>query len=279
MSHDMSQADSSIIRNPKDRDLQDYDAQYPKHSLPAMELEIVYRPRRVTVGYSASGRGDFRYTFQKFQNSPIDPRHGNPFFTLAHFLDVRSPGEALDFLSMTGTFVAPNVAFPQREETLTWSDFRLWQQLMRVRIHFGPITPKSVIRDRGVQGGELAIAERFGRIIRNSTPRELNWLRGHPSGIIIVRKAIASARLPMLCAQICVTSTLEAMLATSYIDLLRGLNFAQCKLPECANLFLVTRRGGIAKEYCCHKHAHTANVRKLRAALKSAPGAARRKRG
>jgi hypothetical protein len=70
-----------------------------------------------------------------------------------------------------------------------------------------------------------------------------------------------------LLAWIAVGSALEAILATLYIDKLRGIETKLCALKGCNKLFDV--ESGHGKMYCSNYHAHLASIRKKRAAAKS----------
>lgn len=98
---------------------------------------------------------------------------------------------------------------------------------------------------------------------------EMGWLRDYPDGINIqsVPESRKSNARRKLCATIHVHSTLEAILATAYVDRLNGLNFGLCALPDCNNLFEISSNH--AREYCSQACAHKASVRRRRAAAKT----------
>lgn len=66
-----------------------------------------------------------------------------------------------------------------------------------------------------------------------------------------------------LVASISPASALDAILATVYVDKLRGLDLQACALKECNEMF--ERREGSGRMYCTQAHAHLASVRRKRA--------------
>lgn len=66
-----------------------------------------------------------------------------------------------------------------------------------------------------------------------------------------------------LVAFISPASALDAILATVYVDKLRGLDLQVCALKECTEMF--ERQEGHGKMYCSQAHAHLASVRRKRA--------------
>jgi hypothetical protein len=57
-------------------------------------------------------------------------------------------------------------------------------------------------------------------------------------------------------------TALDAILATIYIDKLRGIKTEVCALTECEQIFEVKSNHG--QKYCCNYHAHLASVRRNR---------------
>ncbi len=87
---------------------------------------------------------------------------------------------------------------------------------------------------------QFAVSTRFF----NEIPLHIEWRRGHPYGVI---ETITGQ---------------EMLIATTQLDLLRGVSFGICKRDDCATPFPVARRG---KQYCCWYCAHIVAVRKARA--------------
>lgn len=69
-----------------------------------------------------------------------------------------------------------------------------------------------------------------------------------------------------LVASISPASALDAILATVYVDKLRGLDLQACALKECNEMF--ERREGSGRMYCTQAHAHLASVRRKRAEVR-----------
>lgn len=69
-----------------------------------------------------------------------------------------------------------------------------------------------------------------------------------------------------LVAEILPTCTLNAILATIYVEKLRGIEIQVCALKECNETFPVESSHG--KAYCSNYHAHLASVRRKRAEAK-----------
>ncbi len=63
-----------------------------------------------------------------------------------------------------------------------------------------------------------------------------------------------------LYAQVATASALDAIIATIYVDNLRGLQTRLCALEDCDVIFEIATKHG--KQYCCNYHAHLASVRR-----------------
>jgi len=75
-----------------------------------------------------------------------------------------------------------------------------------------------------------------------------------------------------LIAHVVAASALDAILATIYIDKLRGIRTEVCDLTDCEQIFEIKSKHG--QKYCCNYHAHLASVRRNR----PKPRAKKRKR-
>jgi hypothetical protein len=69
-----------------------------------------------------------------------------------------------------------------------------------------------------------------------------------------------------LIAEVTPATALDAILATIYVDKLRGIEFQVCALKECNETF--ERQSDHGKMYCSNYHAHLASVRRKRSASK-----------
>jgi hypothetical protein len=70
-----------------------------------------------------------------------------------------------------------------------------------------------------------------------------------------------------LIAEVTPATALDAILATVYVDKLRGLDLQVCALKECTNTF--ERLSDTRKMYCTNYHAHLASLRRKRAEAKN----------
>jgi hypothetical protein len=238
--------------------------------LPAMPLEIEHSPwRNVEIGYKRLN-DDVEYRFLAGGTKGIDAPNINAYVTRETFLDIRTPGEGLDFLSATGYFRTQDEAFPTRHESLCWSDFQRWQELIRILMQEGPLPDKPVFRDGKNVGTEFDVPERLRPIMGELSVTEMLWLHGYPDGIVIMSEGESPkpGSRQKLVARIDVHSTLEAILATAYLDRLNGVNFGLCQLDDCNRMFEITSNH--AREYCSQDCAHKASMRRRRAAAKAA---------
>jgi hypothetical protein len=99
---------------------------------------------------------------------------------------------------------------------------------------------------------------------------EMLWLQGCPDGIVIASEPESPkpGTRQKLVARINASSTLEAILATAYLDRLNGVKFGLCQLPDCNRLYEITSNH--AREYCSQECAHKASMRRRRAVAKTA---------
>jgi len=101
-------------------------------------------------------------------------------------------------------------------------------------------------------------------------PGSLEW---HYAQSVLGRRRAERARgnaegKQKLIAQVAAATALDAILATVYIDKLRGLEFQVCALKECNETF--EKLADYGKMYCSNYHAHLASVRRKRAETKKA---------
>lgn len=124
-------------------------------------------------------------------------------------------------------------------------------------------------RDRYLTREEItAIFSTPGAQVRGS--RE--W---HQAQSILARRRAARARgnqegKQKLIAEITPATALDAILATVYVDKLRGVELQVCALKECNETF--EKQSDHGKMYCSNYHAHLASVRRKRANAKGQKG-------
>jgi len=268
MAQIMAQTKNLSIRAKKDRNLSVVADSGPERRLPAMPLEIEYSPVcKIEMGFERL-KDDVVFRFRVSGTHGVEAPDIDAHITRETFLDVKTPGEALDFLSATGHFRTQDEAFPARHETLLWSDFQRWQELIGILMYKGQLPERGVFKDGKQIGIEFAVPERIRPIMGELSFAEERLLKNSPEGIAITPEPESrkpGARIKLV-ARMTVNSTLEAMLATVYLDSLSGVNYGLCALPDCNCLFVINSNH--AREYCSNACAHKASVRRRRAAAK-----------
>jgi hypothetical protein len=209
--------------------------------LPAMPIEVIY----VALNVAVSCETDADEIVYKFRDSK-KPRgfiEVNPYALRTNFLDIKTPPEAFAFLSQTGNFRGARNR--RSREQLTWNEFRNWQEVIRLLLQYGEVP------------------EHLESSLKDVSPEESRWLRGTPSKLsIFTSGADKPGSRGVLQAEIRADTTVEAILATAYVDDLRGVEYQLCALPGCDKLYEVTSKH--KRQYCCQKHAHRASIEKRR---------------
>lgn len=231
-----------------------------------MPIEIQYSPLNVEIGYERTGE-DVLFRFRLAEKQPKDHPEVHAFLAREAFLEVKTPGEALDFLSLTGHFRLQDEEHPKKHESLSWCDFQQWQELVRVLMQKGSLPERAVIVNGKHVGVEFAVPESLKTVMGELSFREMMWLRGVPDGISIdpITESEKPGSRNVLKAQILALSTLEAILASVYVDGLNGVQFGKCEY--CGNLFEIDSNH--ARQYCDQSCAQKAGVRRRRAAEKA----------
>src|SRR5271170_4774301 len=136
----MAQPLEDSLRSSKDRPLEQKVVAPQGRMLPAMPIFVDFQPMRVEVSFQRQGE-EILFRFRLPQSgdillpNPLDAHH-----LRKAFLDIKTPGEALDFLSLAGHFLC----LRERDEEqlhaqLTWSQFKQWQELVRFILVYGPL--------------------------------------------------------------------------------------------------------------------------------------------
>lgn len=153
-------------------------------------------------------------------------------------------------------FVAESGSFSEQIWTVSEETFR-WLQ--------GFPQGLSICRDMYLSREEIeAIFSRPGARTRDS--REWHYAQS----VLANRRAKKAHGNPegkqRLIAQVTPATALDAILATVYVDKLRGLELQVCALKECNETF--EKQSDHGKIYCSQYHAHLASVRRNRAEAK-----------
>ena len=123
----------------------------------------------------------------------------------------------------------------------------------------------SICRDRYLSREET---EEIFSSPGSRVPNSLEW---HRAQAVLARRRAARARgnqegKQKLIAEVTCATAIDAILATVYVDKLRGIEFRLCALKECNETF--EHESAHGKIYCSNYHAHLASVRRKRAELK-----------
>ncbi len=100
-------------------------------TLPAMPIEVIYDSDEVAVSLTQSGDEiEFRIDFPEKSESGWREIHIEAFSTRDTFLEIRTPGEALEFLRISGFF--RGIDDDKRHERLSWANFQRWQGIVGI---------------------------------------------------------------------------------------------------------------------------------------------------
>lgn len=250
--------------------------------LPAMPIVIRYPLIPVEVAYTPDEHDVF-FHFLKGK-SHKDFQQLDSFALREAFLAVKTPGEAIHFLSSSGHFRGgrTEIYFSDGDfsgafsdwpgarnspwNRISWSEFVSWQQIVHLMMANGGRIPW--IDAPGTGSGHYDLAENLLDLVNSLGDEEQDWTDGRPTDINI--RADGSRKdsrgRTEIYAEIRVCSTLEAIFASVYIDTLNGVNYALCALHDCDKLFEIA--SGHVRQYCSQACAHKASVRRRRAEAK-----------
>jgi hypothetical protein len=233
--------------------------------LPQMPVQVSYSSVRLAVSFENQiDEIVFRIQTGRVQEFPVNPTL-EPYRLREVFLAAKNPGEAIEFLGLSGFFLDPEQdGYGRQESAMTWAEFQEWQELIRrIRLQgFLKLKKVPVIDD--IETLQLDVPASMDHLVSRVSSRAKAWLAGIPHGIVIEPYGDLyrfSRDLPA--ARINVSSTLEAILATIYLDRLNGRDYALCGLKDCGKIYEVTSKH--AREYCSQACAHKASVRRRRA--------------
>ena len=123
----------------------------------------------------------------------------------------------------------------------------------------------SIRRDRYLSTEEME------KIFSSPGARVSGSREWHHAQSVLARRRAERARgdpegKQKLIAEVIPVTALDAILATVYVDKLRGIEFQVCALKECNQTF--EKQSDHGKMYCSNYHAHLASVRRRRADAK-----------
>jgi hypothetical protein len=231
--------------------------------LPAMPIEVKYDSEQAAVSLNQYGDEiEFRFDFPEKGEPGWKGNFIEAFSTRDTFLEIRTPGEALEFLRISGLF--RGIDEDKRHERLSWANFQRWQGIVRILLREGVLPRREVRSTPKAVWVEYAIPENLRPALNDVSVVERGWLSGFPDQLVIrFRENQSPEKRRTLYAEIMVGSTLEAILATAYVDELRGVNYQVCALPDCPRIYEV--RSKHQREFCSQACAHKASVRRRRA--------------
>lgn len=232
--------------------------------LPALPLDVSYSPNPVEVSYDGSEDPLFTIRYQNKGRPTL--REVDVYKARTEFLSVEAKEDAVAFLLRYGGFRRVHSDDPADE--LRWSSFRDWQRAIRKVLLAGPF-PSHAWEYEGIDNylwvDYMTSDDAIHRYITSSEsmiPVYPQIMVGTQSG-----ESVAPGERRYLRAELILRSTLEALLATVYLDGLNGLEHRLCSLPDCNSLYEVISKHDRA--YCSNACAHKASVRRRRAEAKA----------
>src|SRR6202035_3927715 len=147
----------------------------------------------------------------------------------SRFLGLRDEGDFLRYLNETGLFLRAEIYGSDQSWRL--EDFRVWQRTLTDFLRRRPPVWKKRL-DFVEQNGEQVMRTVH---LHTGYPIEFQWGQGRPSVFVA-------------------TVTLSAILATVYIDHLRGAKFRLCDRPDCRTLYEIEseHERRYCRKYCAH---------------------------
>lgn len=259
--------------------------------LPSMEFEIRCYP--TTMLCTLEQRGEELIFRQRITRpaeqsaAPAEPKNDksrkeiNAGALAEAFLKVKTPEEALSFLSIGGRFRYLRDKSDGIESVVAWREFQLWQQLVEIilvenHIFLGEF--ETPTRDPFIWGPGEDDRGGVGRLLpKHMKPLVLNvaeptfeWLRGFPHQVMYESKPCQNdpQNRPKMSCGVITDTALDAILASVFLDTQSGIQFELCAFPDCSSVYEVTSNH--AREYCSQACAHKASVRQKRAEAKAA---------
>ena len=210
-----------------------------KRVLKTLPVEIIYRSSEKEFDVTMCLKNG-EVTFGWWRVGGKDPLIADAYMMKTAFFDLKSPGEALEFLKRSGNFTPDTFS-------ITWAKLLEWQQYLK--------------RQNGMRSG-------FGAPPEGTSTKLIQRMVNYPQIEIVIvdRKTQSSAaKIPQVTGFIHCDSVVEAIVSTIQLDRLRGVKSQTC--PECDEPFsLEFERKD--KKYCSHLCANSAGQKRRRSLLK-----------
>ena len=232
--------------------------------LPSMPVHVWYQPPLAIVSYSQGDQIHFHVGAPQTQIWPPPEPPIDAYRIRQDFLRVETSSQAAEFLRLTGFFLKPKQDGVGPCLDITWAEFQQWQELIRLILTDGFFELTERQTD-GISRILPNIPPSMDHLLSRLDAEDLLWLAGQAQHIMIHPGGGNSGRgRDELIAMIMVDSTLEAILATIYLDGLNDIGHALCGLKDCPQYYEVTSKH--VRQYCSQACAHKASVRRCRAA-------------
>jgi hypothetical protein len=274
----MAQKDTAIESQSPRRAADDIFGPPTIRRVPSMPVQVLCFSQSLTVALEPTDGGWL--IRQRLIAASGEDKDVNAVWLREAFLSVKSPEDAVRFLNASGRFRFLRGKSDAVDSVLTWSEFQLWQHLIRIVLvdnflHLGSF--ESPIRDSFIWGPTETfrpLPEELRRLVLDVHEPTFYWLQGRATSL-----QIGSDEEPndpqhrqAMVAQVMVDTSLDAILASIYIDTQSGIHYELCALPDCPNVYEV--KSNHQRAYCSQACAHKASVRRRRAETKEAKGRA-----
>jgi len=238
--------------------------------VPSMPVQVLNYANHMTVALETTKDGlVFRQSLRDGTDADKDV---NAVMLREAFLSVKIPEEALRFLNASGRFRFLRDKSDAVKSVLTWNEFQLWQRLLRVIfvdnfLHLGDFESPS--RDSFVWGPDEngkyeLLPDELRQLALNVQEPTFYWLQGRATSLQIQsdeEQSDPQHRLAMV-AEVMVNTSVDAMLASIYIDTQSGIQYELCSFKDCSKVYEV--RSNHQRAYCSQACAHKASVYRRR---------------
>jgi hypothetical protein len=183
--------------------------------------------------------------FFEYGGYPPHWKYFDPWKVREDFLGLRTESEFLAFLNQVGRFTG---ATGWGVVTGHWDveTFTCWQQIFREFLRRSPATWNHVVESLAIPGTTRLIKNVL-RVTRR-LPTQFRWQGARHLAILEGRDVVS------------------AIIATIYVDHLRGATFSFCTRPDCRKAFEFTSKH--KRKYCSQYCAHLESLRRMRARQK-----------